>query len=150
MLAAAAALLMFMTPARADIAGIASVIDADTVEIHGQRIRLYGIDAPESCQTCTDTSGQTWRCGQRAALALQDLIGRRTVTCQRGRACCRRTSAVTRPGVWFRAQRVWEFALVSERYDMTLSLLVLQDAVREAAEQDEEVDVHQRSRPLRR
>ena len=23
----------------------------------------------------------TWRCGQRAALALQDLIGRRTVTC---------------------------------------------------------------------
>ena len=28
-----------------------------------------------------DTAGQKWRCGQRAALALQDLIGRRTVTC---------------------------------------------------------------------
>ena len=66
---------------RADIVGVASVIDADTIEIHGQRIRLHGIDAPESCQTCIDASGQTWRCGQRAALALQDLIGRRTVSC---------------------------------------------------------------------
>jgi endonuclease YncB( thermonuclease family) len=59
-----------------------SVIDADTIEIHGERIRLHGIDAPESRQTCEDASGRTWRCGQRAALALQDLIGRRTVCCQ--------------------------------------------------------------------
>jgi endonuclease YncB( thermonuclease family) len=37
--------------------------------------------APEGGQTCLDAAGRTWRCGQRAALALQDLIGRRTVTC---------------------------------------------------------------------
>ena len=64
-----------------EIAGVASVIDADAIEIHGQRIRLHGIDAPEGGQTCLDAAGRNWRCGQRAALALQDLIGRRTVTC---------------------------------------------------------------------
>ena len=30
-----------------DLQGVASVIDGDTIEIHGARIRLNGIDAPE-------------------------------------------------------------------------------------------------------
>jgi endonuclease YncB( thermonuclease family) len=48
--------LSFMTTGAAadDLTGRASVIDGDTIEIHGSRIRLFGIDAPESSQLCRD------------------------------------------------------------------------------------------------
>jgi len=65
------------------IVGVATVIDGDTIEIHSQRIRLHGIDAPESAQECHRGDGSAWRCGRQAALALHDLIGRRPVTCAR-------------------------------------------------------------------
>jgi endonuclease YncB( thermonuclease family) len=46
---AAFAALIFATAAFAnDLAGQASIIDGDTLEIHGTRVRLWGIDAPES------------------------------------------------------------------------------------------------------
>jgi endonuclease YncB( thermonuclease family) len=35
-----------------NLTGQASIIDGDTLEIHGTRIRLWGIDAPESSQLC--------------------------------------------------------------------------------------------------
>jgi endonuclease YncB( thermonuclease family) len=63
------------------ITGRASVIDGDTIEIHGIRIRLFGIDAPESGQSCR-ALGKDYRCGQRAALALSDKIGSQLVECQ--------------------------------------------------------------------
>ncbi len=50
------------------LVGVASVIDGNTIEIHGQRIRLHGIDAPESGQHCM-AAGRRWRYGQLAALA---------------------------------------------------------------------------------
>lgn len=65
-----------------ELAGRASVIDGDTIEIHGHRVRLAGIDAPESRQLCAFSDGRSWRCGQRAAFALADLIGSRTVSCR--------------------------------------------------------------------
>ena len=66
----------------ADIVGQASVIDGDTLEIHGTRIRLDGIDAPESAQLCRDAANKPYRCGQRAALALSEWVGQRVVTCR--------------------------------------------------------------------
>jgi len=76
-------LLLSALPVTAQtITGVASVTDGDSLEIRGIRIRLHGIDAPESRQLCTRPSDETWRCGQQAALALSDRIGRRGVSCE--------------------------------------------------------------------
>ncbi len=75
------ALCLLATPALADVTGVASVIDGDTIEVHGQRIRLHGIDAPESRQLCR-LDGKPRQCGKGAANALADKIARRPVTCE--------------------------------------------------------------------
>jgi endonuclease YncB( thermonuclease family) len=38
------------------IVGKASVVEGDTIEVGGQRIRLFGIDTPESSQLCKDAN----------------------------------------------------------------------------------------------
>jgi endonuclease YncB( thermonuclease family) len=66
-----------------DLVGRASVIDGDTIEIHGKRVRISGIDAPERRQECADGSGKSYRCGQVAAAALDlFLLEARPATCQ--------------------------------------------------------------------
>jgi endonuclease YncB( thermonuclease family) len=64
-----------------DFAGQASVIDGDTLEIHGTRIRLWGIDAPESAQLCRDEDSSQYRCGAQAANDLDAYIARRPINC---------------------------------------------------------------------
>lgn len=80
-----AAIMVAAAPAaraQQSIVGVASVVDGDTIEVHGARIRMHGIDAPESRQECIRADGTSWRCGQQAALALSDRIGRATVRCE--------------------------------------------------------------------
>ena len=62
--------------------GKISVIDGDTIEMHGKRIRLHGIDAPESGQTCINKNGKNYRCGKFAAQRLSKIIGWNTITCK--------------------------------------------------------------------
>jgi endonuclease YncB( thermonuclease family) len=64
-----------------DLIGQAVIIDGDTLEIHGTRIRLWGIDAPESNQLCQNAISERYRCGQKAANSLDAFIERRPVQC---------------------------------------------------------------------
>lgn len=80
-------LLLASSAASAEtIAGGASVIDGDTIEIQGERIRILDIDAPERGQLCfkklQSIDEGAWPCGLQAALALSDWIGEQTVTCE--------------------------------------------------------------------
>jgi endonuclease YncB( thermonuclease family) len=55
--------------------------DGDTLEIHGTRVRLWGIDAPESGQLCRGEDSLPYRCGAKAANELAAFIGSRPVSC---------------------------------------------------------------------
>lgn len=63
------------------VAGVARVVDGDTLDLNGERIRLHGIDAPEAGQTCPRGSAGTWRCGDAASRQLRSLA-HGTVTCE--------------------------------------------------------------------
>jgi len=64
--------------------GQADVVDVDTIAIREEktRIRLYGVDGPESQQTCNDGSGSRYLCGSQAADALASIIGRNGRVCR--------------------------------------------------------------------
>jgi hypothetical protein len=66
---------------RDGLTGHASVIDGDTLDIRGTRIRLWGVDAPETAQLC-QRDGQPWQCGRAAANALAEWIGERIAICE--------------------------------------------------------------------
>jgi endonuclease YncB( thermonuclease family) len=58
------------------------VIDGDTIEIAGRRIRIFGIDAPEEDQTCERGGGGTWYCGAEATRLLSRMARSQIVECR--------------------------------------------------------------------
>lgn len=64
------------------IYGSAKVIDGDTLKINGVYFRLYGIDAPESNQTCANGQGRPYRCGDEARNWLSGWIRDNVLECR--------------------------------------------------------------------
>ncbi len=66
------------------VRGPARIIDGDTLDVAGERVRLEGIDAPEIKQSCP-MAGQpngTWPAGRVAAKALRGWVRDREVACR--------------------------------------------------------------------
>jgi endonuclease YncB( thermonuclease family) len=101
LLAGAAALVGLDGPPgtdRRDLIGPATVVDADTLLVAGQRVRLDAADAPEMRQAC-ERGGVSWSCGRDAAEALRRFIGGRALHCEpRGRDRFDRVLALCRAG----------------------------------------------------
>ena len=64
------------------ILGEPRIVDGDTVDIGGKKIRLHGIDAPETDQLCVDEEGKQWGCGLAARDALAAFSNGRQWSCE--------------------------------------------------------------------
>jgi endonuclease YncB( thermonuclease family) len=65
------------------IIGRARIVDGDTISINGVQIRLEGIDAPETAQTCVGAKGDTWQCGITGTQRLAGLVKGERVICDK-------------------------------------------------------------------
>ncbi len=77
--------MMLALPVAADtppaiIKGEARVIDADILIVSGQRVILWGLDAPERSQVCNLNSNE-WGCYDVAKRTLEALAGRGAIEC---------------------------------------------------------------------
>lgn len=68
------------SPAKRHVGGT-RIIDGDTLDVAGTRVRLYGIDAPEKAQICR-RSRRDWPCGRDAMQALEGEVDGRPVSCE--------------------------------------------------------------------
>ncbi len=76
---------LFKAPVGSAISNNIRIVDGDTIVSDGIKIRLKGIDAPESKQECISYSGAKKRtkipCGEMATTELKAIIGKNKVHC---------------------------------------------------------------------
>jgi len=75
-------ILCLASPAVADVEGSVRVIDGDTFDVGGTRVRIHGIDAPEHDQTCINAEGVEWACGAYVSEDIASRYDGTTATCQ--------------------------------------------------------------------
>jgi endonuclease YncB( thermonuclease family) len=95
------------------------VVDGDTIDLNGTRWRLWGIDAPETHQTCADD----WPAGLEASAAMRRLIEGKAVVCElRGHDRYKRSIGLCRAAggdlgaAMVRAGMAWAFTRYSSDY----------------------------------
>jgi endonuclease YncB( thermonuclease family) len=88
--------LAFSGVARAaDLIGLPRIVDGDTLAIGSTKVRLEGIDAPETDQVCLNANGVRWTCGIDARDQLAAHIADREIKCSsHGIDAYRRTLAI--------------------------------------------------------
>ncbi|MDO5506546.1 MAG: thermonuclease family protein [Pseudoxanthomonas suwonensis] len=78
--------------------GVPRILDADTWELDGHRLRIDGLDAPEFAQQCGPADAP-WPCGREAITALRTHLRQRPVHCDvHGRDRYRRVLATCHAG----------------------------------------------------
>ena len=65
----------------ADFTGVPRIVDGDTLAIGSTKVRLQGIDAPETDQVCLNAKGVRWTCGIDARDQLAAHIAGREIKC---------------------------------------------------------------------
>ena len=58
-------------------------VDGDSLRAgDGAEYRIFGIDAPELHQSCSEANGKSWLCGRAAKAKLTTLVNRGNVSCE--------------------------------------------------------------------
>ena len=73
--------LVVLSAQAVEYSGVPRVVDGDTLAIAAVKVRLEGIDAPETDQVCLKASADPWTCGIEARDELASHIAGRVVTC---------------------------------------------------------------------
>lgn len=102
--------ILFTTPIfAADLVGVPKVDSADTFILEGQKLRLFGVNAPGKRQYCADGARGVFDCGARAQKFLKDLVRRAEISCD-----------IIRPGT---SERLGTVTCVHRGVDLGLTLI---------------------------